>query len=53
MADDREDPAPQVRPAADELALRDLHNRILAHQRAIDEHLNRDRPAPPEPGPQG
>ena len=51
MADDGEDPAPESRPNEDELALRDLHDRIVAHQRAIDEHLNRDRPAPREPGP--
>ncbi|MFJ7217606.1 hypothetical protein [Amycolatopsis sp. NPDC098790] len=47
MADGRTDPAPESRPEDDELALRDLHDRILAHQRAIEEHLNRDRPASP------
>ncbi|MGK3207903.1 hypothetical protein [Amycolatopsis sp. MEPSY49] len=45
MADDRADPPPESRPDDDELALRDLHDRIVAHQRAIAEHLNRDRPA--------
>ncbi|SEF38206.1 hypothetical protein SAMN05421837_11940 [Amycolatopsis pretoriensis] len=49
MADDRESPAPESRPDEDELALRDLHERIVAHQRAIAEHLNRDRPAGPPP----
>lgn len=49
MVDDGEDPAPESRPDDDELALRDLHDRIVAHQRAIAEHLNRDRPAPRPP----
>ncbi len=46
MVDDREDPAPESRPTDDELALRDLHDRIVAHQRAIAEHLGRNRPGP-------
>lgn len=44
MADERESPAPESPPDEAELALRDLHERIVAHQRAIAEHLDRNRP---------
>lgn len=46
MADGTEEPA----PGEDELALRELHDRIVAHQRAIDEHLDRGRREPGPPG---